>query len=296
MFLCYLDESGTPQIPGNTSHYILAGLSISASQWKACDREIIQLKKKYQLQDSEIHTAWIWRPYLEQRRIPKFESLDYDTRRKEVLRYRHKHLLTIQKSNRKSCRQIKKNYRKSEPYIHLTHKQRKNLLIKFSEIISSWNFTRLFAECIDKIHFDHGKAGASVEEQAFEQVVSRVQTYLKITSAGDKMNMGMLIHDNNPNVQKKLTKLMMRFHEKGTLWTKVKNIIETPLFVDSQLTSMVQVADLCSFALRRYLENQETDLFNNIFRRADRKDGRVVGVRHFSENICRCKICQSCHP
>jgi hypothetical protein len=25
--LCYVDESGVPEIPGNTSHFILAGLS-----------------------------------------------------------------------------------------------------------------------------------------------------------------------------------------------------------------------------------------------------------------------------
>ncbi len=28
MFLCYIDESGTSNIPGNTSHFILAGLAI----------------------------------------------------------------------------------------------------------------------------------------------------------------------------------------------------------------------------------------------------------------------------
>lgn len=84
---------------------------------------------------------------------------------------------------------------------------------------------------------------------------------------------------------------MMEFHKKGTLWTKVKNIIETPLFVDSQLTSMVQIADLCSYALRRYLENGEEELFQLVFKRADRKDGKVVGIRHFSRNDCKCDIC-----
>jgi len=56
---------------------------------------------------------------------------------------------------------------------------------------------------------------------------------------------------------------------------------------------MVQVADLCGFALRRYLENSETDLFERIIRRADRKDGRVVGVRHFTGKNCMCAICIS---
>ena len=77
------------------------------------------------------------------------------------------------------------------------------------------------------------------------------------------------------------------------LATLIKNIIETPLSVDSQLTSMVQAADLCSYALRRYFENQEDYLFKNIFKIADRKGNRIVGVRHFSDENCNCTICSS---
>jgi len=55
---------------------------------------------------------------------------------------------------------------------------------------------------------------------------------------------------------------MKQFHQKGTLWTRINNIIETPLFVESQLTSMIQIADVCAYALRRYLENGEEELFD----------------------------------
>ena len=48
------------------------------------------------------------------------------------------------------------------------------------------------------------------------------------------------------------------FLYKGTLWTRIEHVIETPMFVDSQMTSMVQLADLCAYAIRRYLENPET--------------------------------------
>lgn len=85
---------------------------------------------------------------------------------------------------------------------------------------------------------------------------------------------------------------MQRFHRRGTFWTRVANIIETPLFVDSSLTSMVQIADLCCFALRRYAENGETDLFERIFRIADKSSRGVVGgVRHFTNMQCACRIC-----
>ena len=293
MHLCYLDESGTSQIPGNTSHYVLAGIQIPANQWKFCDNTIQKIKRKYKLEKAEIHTAWLLRPYPEQKKIPKFDSLDYSKRRLAVNKFRKKELLRLQKSKPKTYRQLRKNYAKTQDYIHLTYKQRENLVLKLSQMVSDWNFSRLFAECIDKIYFDPSIHGASADEQSFEQVVSRFEQYLQITSTPDDPNMGMLIHDNNPTVAKKLTDIMTRFHDAGTLWTKVKNIIETPLFVDSKLTAMVQIADLCSYALRRYLEKGETALFNNVYNRAERKDGRVVGVRHFSERTCTCLICQS---
>ncbi len=86
---------------------------------------------------------------------------------------------------------------------------------------------------------------------------------------------------------------MKRYFQKGTRWTTVEGIVETPLFVDSQLTGMVQVADLCAYALRRYLENDENEIFNLVMQRADKKDGVLVGVRHFTKLDCNCKICNS---
>jgi len=84
MYLCYIDESGTSDIPGNTSHFILAGLSVPIWHWKDCDREIEAIKRNYSLKNLEIHVAWLLRPYLEQTRIADFKSLNYMQRRFEV--------------------------------------------------------------------------------------------------------------------------------------------------------------------------------------------------------------------
>jgi hypothetical protein len=165
---------------------------------------------------------------------------------------------------------------------------------EIARTVGDWGFARLFAECIDKIHFDPSKAKQSLDEQAFEQVVSRFEQFLRLTNVGqDTKTYGLLIHDNNETVAKKHTDLMKTFHKVGTLWTEIQNIIETPLFVDSGLTSMIQIADLCAYSLRRYLENGETRLFDLIFKRADRKDSIVVGVRHFTDYSCSCKICSA---
>lgn len=160
--------------------------------------------------------------------------------------------------------------------------------------MAAWGYARLFAECVDKLHFDQARAGCTVDEQAFEQVVSRFEQFLVNTEeVGAQKNFGLLVHDNNQTVARKHTQLMRVFHRKGTLWTKVNRLIETPLFVDSGLTGMVQVADLCAYALRRYLENNETDLFGRLFVRADRTRGTVVGIRHYTAMTCSCDICRA---
>jgi len=302
LYICYIDESGTPESPGNTSHYVLAGLSVPIWQWRKCEDDINSIKRRYALEAAEIHTGWILRKYQEQARIPDFETLSYTQRRSEVERSRRAEILRLQASpNRKTFKQQSKTFRHTQPYIHLTYEERHKFIRELATIVSGWGFARLFAECIDKIHFDPSRAPKTPDEQAFEQLVSRFERYLDNISPAtdqqpsDKLQYcyGLLIHDNNETVAKKHTALMKSFHGNGTLWTSINHIIETPLFVSSELTSMIQIADLCSYALRRYLENKEEELFRIIFKRADRFSGATVGVRHYTAPGCSCVICSS---
>lgn len=262
---------------------------------KDCDRQIETIKKKYALEHSEIHVGWILRPCIEQKKIAKFDTLGYRERSSQVGRLRKAELLRLQRAgNPKHYHQTRKTYRQTEKYIHLTYDERVRVVTEIAQSVSKWQFARIFAECVDKIYFDPNKAARSIDEQCFEQIVSRFEQYLQIIEKGSKNKCcGLLIHDNNETVAKRHTELMKGFHQQGTLWTTVENIIETPLFVNSELTSMVQIADLCAYALRRYLENNEEDLFDLVFKRADRKDNIVVGVRHFSDSKCSCKICSA---
>lgn len=294
VYFCYIDESGTPEIPGNTSHYVLTGLSIPISYWKKCEKGITKVKQKYGLQDSEVHTGWIVRKYLEQSRIPGFEEMPHAQRCHEIHKLRKTELLHLQKSANKShYKQTRKNYRQTESYIHLTHNERILFIQELADLVGSWTFSRMFAECINKIHFDPNRATQSVDEQALEQLVSRFEQYMKIISksTNNAKLYGTLIHDNNDTVSKKHTALMKKFHKQGTLWTSIEHIIETPFFVNSELTSLVQIADLCCYSLRRYFENNETDLLNRIKSRFDRKNGKIVGIRHFTDTACKCIFC-----
>ncbi|MBS0645901.1 MAG: DUF3800 domain-containing protein [Verrucomicrobia bacterium] len=293
MFLCYIDESGTPEVPGTTSHYVLAALSIPIYHWKTCEEEVDQVKAKYGLSGCEIHTGWLIRQYGEQKKIAGFDSLNQSQRRSQVEALRRAELLRLQGNPafQKKLKQTKKNYKQTEDYVHLTFNERKQFVLEIATTIGGWGFSRLFAECIDKIFYDPKRAPNTVDEQAFEQIVSRFQQYLQVLDSGN--NYGLLIHDNNQTVAKKHTEIMKMFHKRGTFWNYVNNIIETPLFVDSTLTSMIQMADVCGYAIRRYLENEETELFDEVFKRADRRGEKAVGVRHFTKPTCACKICQA---
>jgi hypothetical protein len=245
MYLCYIDESGTSEIPGNTSHFVLAGLSLPISFWRSTDREISLVLGRYGLENEELHTAWVLRKYLEQSKIPSFERLSWSDRRSAVQQYRTRELLRLQNIGGQPYRQAKKNYQQTKAYIHLTHAERLAAVRDVADVVGAWGYPRLFAECIDKTHFDPARSKLSVSEQAFDQVVSRFQQYL------------------------------------------------SHIFVDSSLTRMVQMADLCAFSLRRYCESGQTDLFRRIFARADRFGGRAVGVRHFAGSSCDCEICRA---
>ena len=238
-YLCYIDESGVSSVPGNSSHFVLAGLSIPILLWSKADKTITAVLKKYGLEHEELHTAWIMRPYLEQSKIADFEKLSWKDRRSAVEKERTKELLRLQLTRQsRPYQQAKKNYRKSKPYIHLTFDDRKTLVRDVAKVVSQWDYAKLFAECINKVHFDPTKARSGIDEQAFEQVVSRFEQYLVNTSPknGPKHH-GLIVHDNNETIARKHTSLMRQFQSAGTFWTKIDHIVETPMFVDSSLTS-----------------------------------------------------------
>ena len=305
MYFCYLDESGTPELTAQTSHFVLLGLAIPASAWHPKDRRINEIKGRYGLRDVEVHTGYIARRFPEAEHIQNFDSMDSVQRLAAVHRARNTALIkTAALRAPAKLKQLKKLYSKTDPYVHLTFNQRQNLLRELADEIGSWTDARLFAEAVEKAKIS---PKTDMFAQSFEMVVTRFHYYLiyrKNAEAQDNLklskysadNLGLLIQDNNETVAKSITGLMRRFHKQGTLWAKVERIIETPLFVDSSLTSMVQMADLCAYATRRFFENAENDLFDRIFSRFDKADNKVVGIRHFvGSKSCSCKVCLAHH-
>jgi hypothetical protein len=283
MYICYLDESGTPEGTGNTDHFVLLGLAIPAATWKVKDAQVTAIKAEYGLENAEVHTAWMVREFPEQKVVPNFASLDHDARRKAVLGVRSLNLARAR--TRATTRELTKNYRKTQAYVHLTRDERRACLDELADLVNSWQDCRIFADAHDKNHVTRADCFAV----AFEQVVTRFNTFLtKATTA-----LGLLVQDNNDTQAKRLTEAMRVFHRQGTLWAQITQVVETPMFVDSELTSMIQIADLCAYATRRFFENGETRYFDKIRPRFDRTPrNMLVGLRHFTAAYqCRCTVC-----
>jgi hypothetical protein len=137
MYLCYIDESGTPDVPGNTSHFILAGVSIPVADWRGADKDVSKILARYGLVDHELHTAWMLRKYIEQSRIPNFSKLNWDERRRAVTKERTSEILKLQQNQSpKSYKQAKKNYNHTTPYIHLTYEERVSAIREVADLIS----------------------------------------------------------------------------------------------------------------------------------------------------------------
>lgn len=291
MHLCYIDESGVPEVGRGTSHFVLLGLSIEAWDWGRQDHAVAVVKRKFELADAEIHTGWMTRRYLEQEKIPNFQDLSWNDRRSQVRQERSAQLIKVDAlKGSNAARELRKGYRKTDPYIHLTLDERKSFLREIADQIGGWGNTRLFCHSIDKTSFASGPPTIPPREEAFTHVVSRFQRYLQ--DIGGPQTIGLLAHDHDDTSAGRITQLMRQFHASGTMWTTITRIIETPFFVDSRLTVGVQLADLCAYATRRYCEKGEEDLFNRIWPRFHRVGTRVVGIRHYvGSKVCTCRIC-----
>lgn len=294
MKLFYLDESGNPELSGSSDSYVLVAIGIPIEKWTACDKAINQLKASYNLLNAEIHTAWMLRSYREQQEIEGFESMSHEERRQAVIRVREQKIQNY-KANKspQALKSLKKIYKNTEAYIHLTYRERQRFIFDLVAKVKSWSFTRIFAEVIDKKEYHPPKPHLTPENQAFERIVTRIEKYLSHIS-NEQEEYGLLIHDECESVTASHVCNMKRYQRWGTFKSEIKHIIETPLFVSSNHTNMVQIADCCAYALRRYYDSADSALYLPIKARADKIGSDIVGFNHYTSNsLCECDLCKA---
>ena len=136
-------------------------------------------------------------------------------------------------------------------------------------------------------------------EYAFEEICNRFNLFLmrNFQSRGgrdeDKQR-GLVVMDES-QYEQPLQALARDFRINGTRWGNLRNMAEVPLFVDSEASRLVQLADLLAFALWRRYEHNDLTFFDPIVSRFDADGGVIHGLVHrkSATETCYCPACMS---
>ena len=130
-------------------------------------------------------------------------------------------------------------------------------------------------------------------EYAFEQLLNRFDRFLVRLHRANDTQRGVVILDKS-SYETSLQRLARDFRLDGHRWGQLHNIGETPLFVDSRATRMIQYADLIAYALRQYYEHGVSVHIDRIARLFDSEGGVIHGLVHYTPqgSGCNCLICR----
>jgi hypothetical protein len=226
LYLLYLDASGSPNISDATKHYTLVGVCVHEGTWNALDQRLRGLKARYAFpnEDFELHAMCFKTAIREQADVPGFSAMNHQDRRDNVRRLRRIKLEAAKTSgDRKKRKQLTQQYRRTDPFIHLTAAERSQLYEDSLELIGNHRGLVLFGEAIEKAH--PAVIGGSVNpvRQAFEQVVTRFDAFLDSKgqwrqlsrSNPGKMSNGLIVMDRDMATEQHIEEQFADYRAKG---------------------------------------------------------------------------------
>ncbi len=128
---------------------------------------------------------------------------------------------------------------------------------------------------------------------AFEDVCSRFDMMLSRRHAAGDRQRGMIILDESAH-ETSLQHMAKGFRVQGTRLCAIRNLVDVPLFVDSKMSRLVQVADHIAYAVFRRFNAGDSSYFDIIAHRFDEHNGIVHGLAHLVRDpSCMCPACFS---
>lgn len=300
MYLLYVDASGVAEVGASPKLYCIVGVCVHEGTWFALERRLNGLKNRYSCsgESFELHTKDLVARCVEQNLVPGFRDLDRRSRRAAVLEVRDKFLATLSGESLKKHRKL---FKQTEAFVHLTAEERDSLINDALDLVATHDGIRLFGEVVDKDHHSHMGGEEDVVRSSFTQLVSRFDQFLSAVNRIDPIapQKGLLIMDNEPAHARRFADLLSRFRSDGHPFGVVNHVIETPLFVDSRSAGGIQLADVCAYTTRRYVEKGGADgssdgaRFHQIFPSFHRGQAKLHGLRHYcARGSCQCAVCR----
>lgn len=180
--------------------------------------------------------------------------------------------------------------RRSEPWKSLNRDEARAVITSVLGVLEkAYGSARAFACVVHKPSFP----GRDPMKLAFEDLCSRFDLFLqRLNRSGDDMQRGLIILDES-TYETSLQKMSVRFRTEGTRWGNIRNLTETPLFVDSRACRLVQLADHVAYSVFRYFHAEDMRFFNRISHKFDADGGVYHGLSHreFGNPLCMCPGC-----
>lgn len=180
---------------------------------------------------------------------------------------------------------------RTEPWKSLSKQERIGVIKEVLKILAnSYDSARVFACAVRKADYP----GRDPMEMAFEDLCSRFDMFLKRLQASGDRQRGLIILDES-SYETSLLKLARNFRVMGTRFGVIRNLADTPVFIDSKASRLVQLADHVAYAVFRRYEAADTSYFDIISSRFDAVDGRLHGLchNHIQTTPCMCPGCMS---
>ncbi len=181
--------------------------------------------------------------------------------------------------------------RRSQPWKRLNQEEARGTIKSVLAVLANaYESARAFACVVHKASYPN----QDPMEVAFEDLCSRFDRYLqRLRSSGD-VQRGLVILDKSAH-ETTLQQMSVEFRTLGTTWGVIRNLADTPLFVDSRASRVVQLADHVAYAVFRRYQAGDTQYLDIIARKFDSEDGVVHGLAHkeIGNPGCMCIACLS---
>lgn len=181
--------------------------------------------------------------------------------------------------------------RREAPWNSLTTDDARGVLKSVLKVAAaSYTTTRLFACAIHKASYP----GHDPVELAFEDLCQRFDFFLNRLRSQGEQQRGLLVLDKTTR-ETSLQKLAREFRKVGTRWGTLRYIADTPFFVDSRASRLVQIADHVAYSVFRRYNAGDAQYFDIVAPRFDEADGVIHGLvhKHADYRTCTCPACLS---
>lgn len=153
----------------------------------------------------------------------------------------------------------------------------------------AYHAMRIFAVVVDKRHLRDYMDQEKLHRKAYELLIERVEWFMKKEHGRHKAL--MVVDDTSRQMNTSLAMKHSFFQREGTSsGSRIGHIVELPMFVASELSNGVQLADLCAYNVyRAFMDEDLTYPFfermqDSLYRADDRDGPQVEGLKVFPDD------------